>query len=82
MSVFAVVSVGFTEEESVVNEADNITVCVEICEGTPKRNVSIYVNFFNGTANGDFLNVSRDVTIISVHSYHFYSTCSWYGLRW
>ena len=31
-------------------EVDNTTVCVEVCEGILKRDVVIYVDFMNGTA--------------------------------
>lgn len=43
--------VGFSEEVSVVDESvDNVTVCVQVCEGDLKRNAEISLDFENGTA--------------------------------
>ena len=45
------VLIGFTKEVSMVNEdGDNTTVCVEVCDGILKRDVVIYVDFMNETA--------------------------------
>ena len=46
------ISVGFTHEDVTLEESiSETTVCVEVCEGTPKINVSIYMNS-SGSAQG------------------------------
>lgn len=51
VNIISDILVGFSERVSVVDEsADNITVCVLVCEGSLKRNAEISLNFRNGTA--------------------------------